>query len=147
MAFDIFKKKEVIENSDNEKSNDDIVEDFGTYINNNIKNNSGELNISSFESNFVENVGNQESSTSIPEQVNFSNSIIDTNSNYQTYEEKNYHNFDTSMTTDTNEDNFDISKSIMSNSFNDENTLDNNTSNGLPLVEDNFILHLNMQIW
>lgn len=144
MAFDIFKKKEVIENSDIEKSNNDIVEDFGTYINNNVENNNGELNISSFESNFAENIGNQEPSISVPEQVDFSNPIIDTNSSYHTYEEKNYHNFDTSIATDTNEDNFDISKSIMSNNFNDKNTQDNNIPNNLPVVEDNFNSNLNI---
>ena len=71
MAIDFFKKKEVM--NDIEKNNNDIVEDYGNYINNN------ETTISSFDSNFNENIGYDNEPTQNMDQVNYSNAVINEN--------------------------------------------------------------------
>lgn len=71
MAIDFFKKKDVMNYI--EKNNNDIVEDYGNFINNN------ESTIFSFDSNFNEDIGyNSEPIPSI-EQINYSNDIVSEN--------------------------------------------------------------------
>jgi len=79
MAFDIFKKKEVIESSNTEKSDHDIVEDFGNYVQGEI--NPNNLTLSSFENNFQELTNNDDDLIPDRAEINTNNEKINLNNN------------------------------------------------------------------
>ncbi len=80
MAFNFFKKKEVIESNDENKSNNDIVQDFGELIKNNSfdidNNNNNNSEFTSFDSSFNEKINDGNMSISDTKQINTENSDI-----------------------------------------------------------------------
>lgn len=83
MAFNLFKQKEVIENNDTEKNNNDIVDDFGIFMKQE-KINENDLKILSFESNFEENICEEVNELNNIHQVNKVNSNVNHSINFDT---------------------------------------------------------------
>jgi len=121
MAFNLFKKKEVIKDINKDKVNNDIVEDFGNFI----KNNNNEIPISSFDSNFNEEIINNNSITTMPDientTLNIKENPIDDMLMSQTNIDNNSTNFD---------NNVDITYNIGKNTeeIEESNEIENNST-------------------
>lgn len=117
MAFNFFKKKEVIETNNEDKVNNDIVEDFGTFIKNTNTDNN-DLTISSFDINFKEEINDERDLMTNPQPINTTNNIS---------------NISNSVDTSFNEE-------IASNMYTDSNIFPI-SNNSIPIVENQTLIN------